>query len=126
PHQRRGATVGLSAVAERLQRVLLLGRLLAGLPPHRSAARDSRLPAAPPPFRRLNSPAARTRAHSRRGRSGCCVARACVTIAPRQRIAPPQAPHVFKCQSSPCLTAVSAATSAPSASPKSQPASVRV
>ena len=46
PHQRRVAVVGLPAVAERLQRILLLRRAVAGVPQDRFPARGARVSAA--------------------------------------------------------------------------------
>ena len=54
PHLGRGAPVGVPAVAERLQRVLLLRRLLAGVPPARLPARRAQLPGARAPLRALD------------------------------------------------------------------------
>jgi len=55
PHQRRNPAVRLPAVAERLQRVLLLRRGLAGVPHGGLPARGAGLPAAPAALRPVTS-----------------------------------------------------------------------
>jgi hypothetical protein len=57
PNQRRGAPVGLHALAERLQRVLLLRCLLARLPEDRLSPGDPELPAATPAIREVDAAA---------------------------------------------------------------------
>ena len=54
PDVRRGAPVGLPPVAERVQRVLLLRRPLAGVPQDRFPPRPPELPAAGPALRRVS------------------------------------------------------------------------
>src|SRR5438876_587869 len=51
PDERRGAPVGVPPLAERVQRVLLLRRPLAGVQEDRFPPRRARLPAARPPLR---------------------------------------------------------------------------
>ena len=53
PHQRRAAIVGLPAVAERLQRILFLRRVVAGVSQDRFPARGARVSATSPPLRPL-------------------------------------------------------------------------
>ena len=62
PHQRRVASVGLPAVAERLQRILLLGRAVAGVPQDRFPACGAGLSATAAPLRALTGQAAADRA----------------------------------------------------------------